>query len=99
MAGINLKLKFTDNTTQMLTQLQRGVAGIIEDAYDVFVDNTPVRTGNARRRTRLTKDTIEAKYDYANKLDGGSSKQSPQGMTEPTLDFIEQQFKKIAKGK
>jgi len=99
MARINLNLKFTDRSTQMLAQLQSGVRGLINDAYTVFVDNTPVKTGNARRRTRLTKDSIAADYVYASELDGGSSVQSPNGMTEPTQDWITKQFKKIAKGK
>jgi hypothetical protein len=64
---------------------------IAEDAYDFFVKETPIRTGNARRNTYLTRDRsqIVADYPYAKRLDEGYSKQSPQGMTGPTEDYIE----------
>ena len=58
---------------------------VMPQALDVFVANTPVRTGNARRSTSLKSDVISANYNYASKLDQGYSKQSPQGMSEPTI--------------
>ena len=61
---------------------------IIKPAYKFFLLETPIKTGYARSHTRLKQSSIEAKYPYAGKLDAGYSKQSPQGMTEPTLKEI-----------
>jgi hypothetical protein len=55
-------------------------------AYKFFQSLTPIKSGNARRRTRLNNNKdIEARYDYASYLDEGSSKQAPKGMSEPTV--------------
>lgn len=53
-------------------------------ALPIFVEYTPIRTGNARRHTTLKNDEIVAAYPYAQRLDNGYSKQSPRGMTIPT---------------
>ncbi len=68
-------------------------------ALPVFYKNTPVRSGNARRNTSQFQDTIEANYPYAQRLDQGWSKQSPKGMTKPTMDFLRQYVQKISKGR
>lgn len=58
-------------------------------AYRFFVEATPIRTGNARRRTKLVNgDTIAANYPYAQRLDQGWSRQAPRGMVQPTIDFV-----------
>lgn len=64
------------------------------EAYDVFVENTPIKTGNARNNTILKKNEIHAEYPYATRLDQGWSKQSPDGMVEPTMQFLEEYIKK-----
>mgnify|MGYP000438480306 CR=1 FL=1 len=68
------------------------------EAYSYFRDITPVRTGNAQRRTRLSGDEIRADYAYAQRLDDGWSRQAPRGMTEPTERFIRDYINKQAKG-
>ena len=60
-----------------------------KEAYDYFVDSTPIRTGNARRSTRLRGNTIDANYAYAERLDDGYSRQAPKGMSEPTEKFLQ----------
>ena len=74
-------------------QIVQGLEDIIDDipekAYEYFVAETPVRSGNARRNTRIRNTTIDANYAYAGRLDEGWSKQSPDGMTEPTIKYIE----------
>lgn len=67
---------------------------IAANAYRVFYANTPVKTGNARRNTKLVGSSIEAKYPYAVRLDRGWSKQSPKGMTIPTIRFIREYIKR-----
>jgi hypothetical protein len=58
-------------------------------ALDYFVKETPVRSGNARRNTQLQGTEIQANYDYAERLNTGSSRQAPQGMTDPTERYID----------
>ena len=69
------------------------------EAEKVFVKNTPIRSGNARRSTSLQGKTIKANYNYAKRLDEGYSKQAPDGMVKPTEDFIQQRFQDIMAGK
>lgn len=66
--------------------------------YDFFLRTTPFRSGNARRKTKLINQTaIRADYPYAGRLDLGYSKQAPDGMTGPTLEYVEKEIEKIAK--
>jgi len=71
------------------------VAKLPKDAYNFFVRETPRKSGNARKQTKLQGNTINADYPYARRLDKGYSKQAPRGMTEPTVEYIE----RIAKQK
>lgn len=64
------------------------------EAFKHFRDITPIKTGNARRKTKLNGDEIQANYAYAGKLDSGSSSQAPDGMTKPTEKFIQEYIKK-----
>lgn len=59
------------------------------DAHKHFKSITPIRNGNARRRTRLSRNTIIADYGYAGRLDEGASRQAPDGMSDPTIEHIE----------
>lgn len=95
--NVTIKNDITPMTKKMASQLDN----LPTDAYNYFVAQTPVKTGNARRNTDFDKpkDTIYADYDYASRLDAGSSKQAPKGMIEPTQRFIQREFDKIIKGK
>lgn len=73
------------------------------DAGRVFKSSTPVKTGNARRRTTSTKTEIRADYAYAGVLDAGrgvrdgqlrGSEQAPDGMTKPTLEYIDREIQR-----
>lgn len=58
---------------------------IMPRALEFFKSRTPVKSGNARRKTTLDSNkNIRAKYAYAGVLDSGSSRQAPQGMVKPT---------------
>lgn len=61
---------------------------IAKEAYKKFVELTPVNKGNARRNTKLQGNEIVADYPYATRLEEGYSKQAPQGMSEPTIEYI-----------
>lgn len=71
---------------------------IAEEAYKVWLKNTPVRSGNARRKTRLDRADIRAEYPYAKRLNEGWSKQSPDGMSKPTEEFIQEYIRKQGRG-
>ena len=81
-----------------LRNIQRKLDHLPKEAYQEFVKETPIRSGNARRKTKLKGKTIVADYAYAKRLDEGYSKQSPDGMTKPTEDFIQKRATQI-KGK
>lgn len=96
---LSLSVKFTDKVTAKLKRVQKALDNLPKEALQEFVSNTPIRTGNARNKTRLTdKDTIGALYPYAQKLDDGYSQQSPQGMTKPTEEFVKKRYAQIMKG-
>lgn len=84
-----------DNITAHVNKMKRSLAGLPKEAYHEFVAVTPVRSGNARRRTQLSGQTIEANYAYAKRLDNGYSRQAPRGMTEPTEKFLKKRIKQI----
>ena len=85
--------------TNSLKRIQKKLNQVPKEAYKEFVQETPIRSGNARRKTRLQGKTINANYAYAKRLDEGYSKQAPEGMSKPTEDFIKQRVAAILKGK
>lgn len=68
---------------------------LVEDAGKVFRDLTPIRTENARSKTKTVKNEIRAEYLYAGRLDQGYSSQAPDGMSEPTIAYIQKRFKQL----
>jgi hypothetical protein len=85
--------------TSKLQKIQKKLAQVPKEAFNEFVKETPIRSGNARRKTKLRGQTIVADYVYAKRLDEGLSKQSPDGMTKPTETFIRKRVKDIFRGK
>ena len=67
---------------------------LAQAAYTTFYVNTPLRTGNARNHTSVKGDTISAAYPYATRLDNGYSRKSPNGMSKPTIAFIQKYLKR-----
>lgn len=94
-----IKLRVVNKISSSVKRIQKELNELPKEAKKEFVKNTPIRSGNARRSTKLNKDTIEANYDYAKRLDEGYSKQSPQGMTKPTEAFIKKRLKQIMRKK
>jgi hypothetical protein len=82
-----------------LKRIQKKLAQVPKEAFKEFVSDTPIHSGNARRKTKLKGKTIVADYPYAKRLDEGYSKQSPDGMTKPTEAFIKKRVAQILKGK
>lgn len=97
---IKMSLTFNNQITPMLKKQQKAINKIPDEAFKVFVSETPVRSGNARRNTKLKgKKQIVANYPYAQRLDEGYSKQSPEGMIKPTEEYIIERFNQIMSGK
>lgn len=97
--SVTLDVNIKNAVTGQLKKIQKKLDLVPKEAYTEFVSETPIRSGNARRNTRLEKNKIKAQYPYAKRLDDGYSKQSPQGMTEPTVNFIKKRVAQILKGK
>jgi len=86
----------TKNTmTASLARIQQQLLELPAQAFDTWLANTPVRTGNARRRTKLQANVIRADYGYAVPLDQGRSRQAPQGMSTPTERRIARELRRI----
>jgi hypothetical protein len=92
---------------KQLTTLRGATRAIMPAAYQTFYDVTPVRSGNAKRHTRLSGNTIRADYAYAGVLDAGrgyrdgqmrgSTQFGGKGMTAPTLVTIRTEVTKFIK--
>lgn len=96
---IQLKINGVANLNNNLKKIQKKLNNVPDEAYNFFVKETPIRSGNARRKTKLqNKETIIADYPYAQRLDQGYSKQSPKGMIKPTINFIRKRVKQILAG-
>lgn len=94
---MSLKFKISSNIGRNIDAVQSKLRQLPQQAYAVFVANTPKKSGNARSKTKLRGRVIEADYAYAERLDDGYSKKSPNGMSEPTQTFIEKRLEKIFK--
>jgi hypothetical protein len=66
----------------------------MDKAFPVLRNETPVRTGNARNKTKHVRLKIKSNYSYAGRLDEGWSNQAPKGFTSPTIDFIKKFIRK-----
>ena len=85
-----LKIKVsTSKVSDMFEDLQDMPKKVMKEAYKFYKNTTPVRSGNARNKTKLRNKQIKSDYPYAGRLDEGWSKQAPKGMSEPTLDEID----------
>lgn len=90
-----IDLKIDVKSDGQLEAIRRELLKLPREAYDYFRSITPIRSGNARRRTRLQGNTIQADYVYAERLDQGHSKQAPQGMIKPTERWLQRRVKQI----
>jgi hypothetical protein len=93
---MSLKLR-VDNISPSLSKIQSSIPNVVQSTYRHFVSITPKDTGNARNKTRLQGNTINADYAYAQRLDKGWSKQAPKGMVAPTILFLERALRRIVR--
>jgi hypothetical protein len=86
-----MRIKFdTKGFDKVIDKTKKELDRLTVDAHKFFVAETPIRSGNARRNTGVVGNKIIANYPYAQRLDEGWSNQSPDGMTNPTTEHIEQ---------
>jgi len=78
-----------------IDQVGAKVRKVKDFAHEEFRKITPIRTGNARKRTNRINRGVEAAYPYANRLNEGHSRQAPKGMTDPTVDKIQEYVRKL----
>lgn len=79
-----------------MKKIQQQLDALPAQTHKEFVQNTPVDTGNARKKTKLVANkTIVANYPYARRLDNGWSRQSPRGMIKPTREWLIRKLKQI----
>lgn len=93
-----------------ITQTQNQIAGDVNKkiralrelsaiGHKHFQSITPIKGGNARNKTVLRGNNIEADYAYATRLENGWSKQAPNGMFKPTVKFLDAVVKRIMGGR
>lgn len=93
MAKVDLK-----DFRRQMAALREQLDDLPAAAHAEFLKNTPKRSGNARRNTQLQGNKIVADYAYSQRLDEGYSSQAPQGMTQPTEQWIQREVDRRLKG-
>lgn len=96
---LNVNIKIDDKLTPLLKKQQAELKKFPKEAHAEFVDLTPVRSGNARSKTRLKQNEIVADYPYAERLDNGWSRQAPRGMTQPFEAWVRRWVNRVFGGK
>lgn len=76
------------NLNRHLARMRALEKSLPKDGHKYFQSITPIDTGNARNKTKQSSKSILGNYDYVNKLNEGYSRQAPNGMTDPTIEFI-----------
>lgn len=98
-----MAITVSENIIKQLNDLTKSSERIAKKTYEYFVEVTPKKTGNARNKTKLNKNTtgsvIQANYPYATELDAGKSKKAPKGMVTPTVKEMNKIFNDEFKNK
>lgn len=93
-----VKVDLTQFNKQM-SQALIAVNDLPEFAEKTMQSNTPIRSGNARRNTKLRGNTVVADYPYAQRLEDNSSPQTQgQGIITPTEQAIQREVDRRLKG-
>jgi len=93
-----VKVDLTQFNKQM-NQALHALDTLPEFAQSAMKSNTPIRSGNARRNTKLRGDTVTADYPYAERLENNWSPQTRgQGIIAPTEKDIQKEVDRRLKG-
>jgi hypothetical protein len=90
-----MKTVVKNTMSQSLARIEQKLKNVPKKALEIWLDNTPKRSGDAKKKTKLKGDTIHANYPYAKRLDEGWSKQAPNGISEPTEKALDEHLDKI----
>lgn len=92
-----MKVRIKSQAAQTkLRRVRNRLNSVPQRAHRFFVRETPIDTGNAKRRTKFIRgNTIDANYPYAVRLDEGYSRQSPLGMSLPTIVYVKKLVRRI----
>jgi hypothetical protein len=85
---VKIDIKVFDKRMKQLAKLPKF---LMAEALDLTKENTPIASGNARKKTVIKGNKIVSDYAYAGRLDSGYSKQAPNGFTEPTIKQLQQE--------
>ena len=87
--------------SKVFKQRMKKLAGLpkflLDRALPLVKENTPIKTGNARRNTKKQSNKILSDYGYAGSLNAGSSKQAPSGFTQPTIEQLDDEANKYVR--
>jgi hypothetical protein len=94
---ITFNVKISRNLlTPALKKIRQDLANLPAETHMEFIKQTPIDTGNARRKTRLVNQRkIVAGYSYAARLNNGWSRQAPLGMVKPVREWFKKRIKQI----
>jgi hypothetical protein len=88
-------MSITPNLDRRLAQVNRFLEELPRTAHEKFRSVTPIDTGNARNSTELRGNEIVGNYEYASRLQDGSSSQAPNGMRDPTIEDIRRRLNSL----
>jgi|13_taG_2_1085334.scaffolds.fasta_scaffold06159_5 hypothetical protein len=80
-----------------ITKASKLPSHLVKSGLKVMKENTPKRSGNARRKTVRRGDSLKANYSYAGPLDAGQSPKAPKGFTDPTIEYWDKETEKYIK--
>jgi hypothetical protein len=84
--------------TGLVKDLKEEAKTLPQESLMKFKSLTPVKSGNARRNTKLEGQKVVGDYAYSMRLDEGHSKQAPEGMIKPFekwfKSYVEKNFRK-----
>ena len=92
MARLTINARQVVKLFEQLTEMPQAT---IKEGGKVFKAKTPVKSGNARSKTKTrigrggNDSKVEAKYPYAGRLDSGWSGQAPDGMSNPSIQQMD----------
>lgn len=93
-----VKVNLTQFNRQM-SQALHALDGLPEFAEKEMQANTPIRSGNARRNTKLRGNKVVADYAYAQRLEDNYSPQTEgRGIIAPTEQAIQDEVNRRLKG-
>lgn len=95
---MGIKVTGISSTQQTLSnQFRKLLESVAQSVRDEAVHNTPKKSGYARSQwTKEVSDTgfkVENRVPYIERLEKGSSKQAPKGISMPTINNVKGKYK------